>query len=145
MERITFTEFFGLALKELALKQKDRKPCWLVEDAGKFHPKLKELKAKHAETLEPLRKLHFATFGAFPYSSELARTMDLLQQSGSIKRENPDYNRFAPTVADDTKEFIGKLKNEIFKNDEKAKQEFCDFVDGLKELLTESEKNKNEP
>jgi len=135
MESIAFTELLGLALKELARTSEKPEDCWLSQKPDRLHPLMQKLARKFSHSLEPLQSLHFACAGAFPYSSELSRALDLLQQSGLIKRENPSFDRFAPTWYQDSQEVIQARTGEVFSGDEQAKREFDAFVKDLSELL----------
>jgi hypothetical protein len=134
MKRITLTEFLGLALQQLARESRDSNHCWLSEKPSELHRTFKALAEAHREILRPLSTVHFATAGSFPYSSELSRSLDLLQQAGMIRRENPSYNRFAPTWFADSEEELEKRKNQVFEDDPEAEAAFGQFVQGLNQL-----------
>ena len=134
MKTITFTEMFGLALLNLAADSEDPKNCWLTDRAERLHSKLLELAAKFSAVLEPLKVLHFSKRGAYPYSMELARTLDLLQQSGMIERRNPNYEQFAPTWTDDARDMLEETKAKLFEGDPDTENSFNTFVKELKSL-----------
>jgi hypothetical protein len=125
-----------LALKWIALESDEREHCWFSETPNLLHPTIKKLAEKYSEHLEPLKSLHFATAGAFPYSVELTRTLDLLQQAGMIKRENPSFARFAPTWSADSEDIIKSIIDKEFQGQVNALKAFKNFAKDLKELKT---------
>ena len=131
MKPIDFSELLGLALMELA-RETTPNDYWLIEKADRLHCKMRELSEKYSEKLIPLKSLHFSIAGAYPYSIELARALEILQQSGIIKRDNPYYEHISPVWSDDAGEYIENRINEIFEEEEKGT--FYNFVTELSDL-----------
>jgi hypothetical protein len=135
MDHVTFTELFSLALLKLAKDSGAHENCWLNEKTRDLHTAMMNLAATYSKTLKPLSTLHFVEGGAFPYSYELGRTMDLLQQSGLIRRENPSYDRFRPTWGVDAEGYLEKRLDDIFEEDKEAEEAFRGFTKELELLL----------
>ncbi len=139
LDEMTFPELFRIAIKDLA-KQRGIEPdknLWLREDPKNLHKRLLELQVELQEQLPPLQSIHFLTAGPFPYSSEVAQTLDLLQRANAISRENPSYQRFSPKIFQDTYPVVEKEIDVIFRGRDNARKAFDQFVKGLSTLVAE--------
>lgn len=136
MENISFVQLLSLAIKELAQRSGNPHSCWINENPAQLHAVMKEITEQLQEELPPLTELHFHEAGAFPYSAELSQALDLLQQSGLIRRENPSFDRFRPTWHDDSPQVLKELKGEFFRNEQELRA-FDRFLERLQALRTE--------
>jgi len=137
MKKIGFPQLFSLAINTLALKRAGH--CWIDETPTKLHARVKEIAEELKENLPPLSDLHFHEAGAFAYSAELSQALDLLQQAGLIRRENPSFDRFRPTRATDSEEVIAELTQTYFGDDEPGLAAFNQLVDQLETLRLDEE------
>jgi hypothetical protein len=137
MKSATFVDLLSVALLRLADKEQLKDACWLTEKPETLHGTFQALKEKYEAAFPPLRDLHFVTRGAFPYSYELSSGLELLQDANAIRRNNPRYDKFAPTWFYDTHDFVEEKLDFLLEGpDEKAL--FDQFVDELKTLRLSS-------
>lgn len=134
---LPFSELMRLAIKKLALNKgvAPDQNFWLQEHPTKLHRRLLELKQALQSKLPPLEQIHFITSGPFPYSSEVAQALDLLQQANVISRENPSYQRFSPKIFLDTKDVIDQEVESLFHSNSAVRMAFEAFVEGLEAVI----------
>lgn len=147
---MTFSELLALALKQIVQdcidtysppSEKGRKRtirCLFNYDPRAIHKTLLEAAKKFQDALTPLKSLHFASHDAFPYSSELAKTMGLSRQSGIIDSNlfrDGEHIMFCVSWFPDSRETLEKRKKERFRKDDDALRVFYEFVDFLKQGL----------
>ena len=138
---LAFPQFLRLALKKAAVihyKETDGRELWLDEEASVLHTKLRQLQTRLGEHLPPLAGVHFLDTGVSdPYSREVAEALDILQQSGAINRENPQYRWLCPPVLGDTVEAVDAEIVRLFPADSPERGAFEKVVEGLFELKRE--------
>jgi hypothetical protein len=136
LEELTFFELMRMALKQIVIRGSGS-DVWLREEPRELHKKLLDLRDELGDSLQALKELHFITTGPFPYSRNVIDTLDLLQQSNAIRRENPSYQRFSPKRFSDTKTVLEADLARVFGKRPEARQAFDRFVDGLATLESE--------
>ena len=138
---LAFPQLLRLALKKVAVdhyRATKSQQVWLDEEASVLHTKLRSLQARLGEHLPPLAAVHFLDTGAsHPYSREVAEALDILQQSGAINRENPQYRWLCPPVFGDTPERIDAEIDRLFSSGSLERGAFEELVAGLGELKRE--------
>jgi len=137
-ERMSFPQLFRLALKQLDLQYTgERSQIWLEEDPRRLHACIKHLQDELGDRLPGFGSLHFLSRGPFPYSRDVSMALEILQQSGAINRENPNYTRFSPKRFKDTKEVVEQQVEELFPAGSETRDAFNEFVNALDELVTD--------
>lgn len=140
MKRIPVMELLGCAFKQWAIGRGPRLEDRALPSLRSQHVIVLDLQKKHGKTLLPLRELHFMTGGAFPYSCELAKAIDLMEQSGMlISLIDPRGGSwFIPNVHSDTEQHLKEWRAKTFRDDPKACQAFLVFSQELGDTLKAS-------
>jgi hypothetical protein len=123
IQRLPLSDLLNLILKKAAMRRADKlelsslSDVRMSEDAKKLHYTFFKLKEQFGDQLPELKKLHFITAGAFPYSPDLNMALEQLQQSGSISRENPSFEKFSAKEYSDTRQVIEQEWSEVTAGD----------------------------
>lgn len=138
MKDITVLELLGIMFIQMAV---DCQPAhsWVTLDKHVIHTAILQLQKEYGKILPPLKELHFMTGGAFPYSQELARALDVLRASSFATLFKPSGACYhCHFLAEDS---IGVLDNNlhtIFMNDPEAEKAFRECTKKLYELIARS-------
>lgn len=131
------SELIGMAFKEFCLNIKPLSSQRFSSSRERIHTIMYNLAEKYAPALSPLQRLHFATAGAFPYSTGLDAALGDLIASGiliSFKGSNGD-TYLKCSIHPDSRQFLARWSTEVFTDDPDGLQSFQNFARELGDTL----------
>ena len=128
-------DLIELALLEYSLKDPDKK-IRFSNDEETWHRTIYELKGKFEKTLFPLQDIHFATMGAYPYSSDLFTDLWILRESGMLTfiHSSAGESWIEKSIHSDSDECLEEWKQKLSDHSE-ILQSFLEFSRALGDAL----------
>ncbi len=128
-------DLIELALLEYSLKDPDKR-IRFSDSEEIWHRTMYELKGKLEITLFPLQDMHFATMGAYPYSSDLFTDLWMLRESGMLTfiHSSAGESWIEKSIHSDSDECLEEWKQKLSDHSE-ILQSFLEFSRALGDAL----------
>jgi len=135
MKDITVLELLGIMFVQMAVNRQPNH-SWVTLEKNIIHSAIFQLQKEYGTILPPLKELHFQIGGAFPYSAELARALDVLRASYFATLFKPSGACYhCHFLKEDSVEVLDNNLQTIFMDDPEAEKSFRECTKKLYELI----------
>jgi len=134
---ITAAKLIGLALEEYCLVTNPKQSHHFSGSTEKIHHTIHAASQKYSHVLLPLKDLHFATAGVYPYSSELFTALWMLTESGILITfwGSNGENWIERSIATDSQTCLDRWKQENFADNFEGLTAFRNFAKDIGDAL----------